>query len=137
MLLPLQVTVSADAEQSEDLWLSQVQAMGYDIEYFGSRTYLVRSVPAFMAPAEAEIFLRQFLLQISETPDVSAFAQLDRLIMRSCKSAVKGGDHLQPEEIQALLTQLAACSRPWSCPHGRPTIVRLTRHELEHMFKRS
>ncbi|MBQ9016433.1 MAG: DNA mismatch repair endonuclease MutL [Firmicutes bacterium] len=136
MLIPLQISVSAEVESAEESWIGYLRAMGYDIENFGGRVYLVRAVPAFGDPKESEAFLRQMLLELEQTPDVHSFAGLDRLIMRSCKSAVKGGDVLHPAEIRALLSQLAACDRPWSCPHGRPTIVRLSRYDLERMFKR-
>ncbi|MBQ6370173.1 MAG: DNA mismatch repair endonuclease MutL [Firmicutes bacterium] len=136
MLIPLQISVSADVESAEDAWIGYLQAMGYDIENFGSRMYLVRAVPAFAGPQEAEQFLRQMLLELEARPDIHSFAGLDKLIMRSCKSAVKGGDVLHPAEIRSLLTQLADCDRPWSCPHGRPTIVKLTKYDLEKMFKR-
>ena len=59
MLIPLQISVSADVESAEDAWIGYLQAMGYDIENFGSRMYLVRAVPAFAGPQEAEQFLRQ------------------------------------------------------------------------------
>ena len=135
-LVPLQYSVSADVEAAEDEWIDQVRAMGYDIEYFGSRTYIVREVPAFMEGEEADRFLRQFFLELADAPDVRQFPTLDKLIIRSCKSAVKGGDRLDRREVDALLDQLAECGNPWSCPHGRPTIVRLRRYELEKMFKR-
>lgn len=136
MLLPLQISVSAAVASAEEAWIGHLQKMGYDIEAFGNRTYIVRAMPAFAGAAEAEGFLRQMLLELENKPDPHSFAGLDRLIMRSCKSAIKGGDVLHPEEIQALLTQLARCDRPWSCPHGRPTIVRMTKYDLEKMFKR-
>ena len=136
MLLPIQISVSAQVENAEDLWIGYLRDMGYDIENFGSRTYIVRAMPAFGDPAECEAFLRQMLLELEEKPDPRDFAGLDRLIMRSCKSAVKGGDVLHPSEIRALLSGLSACDTPWSCPHGRPTIVKMTRYDLEKMFKR-
>ncbi len=137
MLIPLQFTVSADVEAAEEDWIECVRRMGYHIEPFGERVYIVREMPAFMAAAEGEDFLRQFFLELEERPDLSRFATLDRLIIRSCKSAVKGGDKLHPEEIRALLEQLDACDNPWSCPHGRPTFVKMTRRDLERMFKRA
>ncbi|MBQ9060023.1 MAG: DNA mismatch repair endonuclease MutL [Firmicutes bacterium] len=136
MLIPLQISVSADLESIEDSWIGYLRDMGYDIENFGGRMYIVRAVPAFADPEETERFLRQMLLELEQGPKIHSFAGLDRLIMRSCKSAIKGGDVMHPSELRALLTQLAACDRPWSCPHGRPTIVKLTRYDLERMFKR-
>ena len=61
---------------------------------------------------------------------------IDKIIMRSCKAAVKAGDKLTPEEIDALISQLKECVNPFSCPHGRPTFIRMTRYEIEKLFKR-
>jgi len=111
--------------------------MGYDIEFFGGNTYLVREIPAFMELSEAEAFLGDLFGQLSDHPDLTDYNTLDKIITRSCKSAVKGGDVLDPAEIHALIEQLKLCDNPFSCPHGRPTFIKLTRYELERMFKRA
>ena len=64
-------------------------------------------------------------------------AIIDKIIMRSCKSAIKGGDVLSSEEIKALMDQLKQCINPFSCPHGRPTFIRMSKYEIERMFKRA
>ena len=61
---------------------------------------------------------------------------IDKLIMRSCKSAVKGGEHLSEMEIRGLIDELAGCSNPYCCPHGRPTFIRYTKYEIERSFRR-
>ena len=61
---------------------------------------------------------------------------IDKLIMRSCKSAVKGGEHLSEMEIRELIDELAGCSNPYCCPHGRPTFIRYTKYEIERSFRR-
>ena len=110
--------------------------MGYDIEYFGRRTYIIREIPAFMEQSEAESFLFDVFSQLGENTDLTDRRTLEKIIMRSCKSAVKGGDVLADEEVGALMKDLASCENPFSCPHGRPTFVRMTRYEMEKMFKR-
>lgn len=137
MLMPLSFSVSSDVSTTEDMWISQVRAMGYDIEFFGNQTYLVREIPAFMQINEAEDFLNDLFSAFSDRPDLSDQRVLDKIITRSCKSAVKGGDVLDSREITALIDQLKACDNPFSCPHGRPTFVKMTRYELERMFKRA
>ncbi len=137
LLVPLQFDVPADIVSSEDSWIENVRSMGYDIEFFGGNTYLVREIPAFMALAEAEDFLRDLFGQLSDHPDLTDYNTLDKIISRSCKSAVKGGDVLDAAEIQALIELLKGCDNPFSCPHGRPTFIKLTKYELERMFKRA
>ncbi|MDO4868932.1 MAG: DNA mismatch repair endonuclease MutL [Bacillota bacterium] len=136
LMVPLNFTVPADTVSTEDQWIGDVRNMGYDIEFFGNHTYIVREIPAFMDMSEAENFLTDILNQFADRPDLTDPSRLDKIITRSCKSAVKGGDHLTSEEITALMDQLKQCNNPYSCPHGRPTFVRMTKYEIEKMFKR-
>ena len=136
MMMPLSLSVSSDVSATEEAWIDDVRAMGYDIEFFGNNTYIVREIPAFMEMKEAEDFLKDLFSEFSEKPDLTDHSTLEKIITRSCKSAVKGGDLLDPIEIKALMDQLKACRNPFSCPHGRPTFIKMTRYELERMFKR-
>ena len=90
-----------------------------------------------MSGQEAEDFLNDLFNQFSEKPDMNNPATIDKIIMRSCKSAIKGGDVLSSEEIKALMDQLKQCINPFSCPHGRPTFIRMSKYEIERMFKRA
>ncbi len=136
LLVPLNINVPAHIPETESDWIECLRNMGYDIEYFGNKTYIIRGIPAFMQLDEAEDFLKDVFLQLDEKPDLTDWKTLDKIIMRSCKSAVKGGDHLAGEEIKALLSDLNGCENPFSCPHGRPTFVRMSKYEIEKMFKR-
>ena len=136
MLIPLNFNVSADVTDSEEMWIDHVRAFGYDIEFFGNNTYIVREVPSFMDMQEAEVFLNEMFFELQEKPDLRKAKTFESIVMNSCKSAVKGGDSLDDAEIRALMAQLEACNNPYSCPHGRPTFVRMTRYDMEKMFKR-
>ena len=136
LLIPLNFHVSSDVSSTESVWIEKVTAMGYDIEFFGNNTYIVREIPAFMEMKEAEDFLNDLFNEFSERPDLSNISILDKIIIRSCKSAIKAGDFLTPEEIDSLLAQLKTCDNPFSCPHGRPTFIKMTKYEIERMFKR-
>ncbi len=136
LLLPLNMNVSANVTVTEDVWIEDVRSMGYDIEFFGSNTYIVREIPAFMELREAEDFLTDFFKELGSRPDLTDRNVLEKIVMRSCKSAVKGGDVLTEAEIDGLIKDLSACVNPFSCPHGRPTFIRMTRYEIEILFKR-
>lgn len=137
MLVPVSFSVPSEVAESEEAWISQVRAMGYEIEFFGNNTYIVREIPAFMELEEAEAFLNDLFGAFRDQPDLTDHSTLEKIITRSCKSAVKGGDALEEREIEALMAQLKACRNPFSCPHGRPTFIKMTRYELERMFKRA
>ncbi len=136
LLIPVNMSVSANVTATEEAWIEDIRSMGYGIEFFGNNTYIIREIPAFMEMHEAEDFLADFFKELDGKPNLTDRNVLDKIIMKSCKSAVKGGDALTEEEIAALIKDLAACVNPFSCPHGRPTFIRMTKYEIEKLFKR-
>jgi DNA mismatch repair protein MutL len=136
VLTPFTVNVSADVYNMERDWMQTVAGMGYDIEDFGGNSFVVRGIPAYMSPGEADLFIRG-LLEALDDPDIRGDAVEDKLIMRSCKSAVKGGEKLSEKEIEDLMSSLSQCANPYSCPHGRPTFIKLTKNDIERTFRRT
>jgi DNA mismatch repair protein MutL len=130
----LTATEAAAALEHTDL-LAQ---LGIEVEPFGGETVLVSSYPAMLAnwgPADVLHELVEKLLSGGKAPDTRDL--LDELLhMFACKAAVKFGDHLSPEEIDALLAQRHLAIDPHHCPHGRPTALVFTREDLDRQFKR-
>ena len=89
-----------------------------------------------MTISEAEDFAKEFIDSVSDGTKMLNTVVINKLITKSCKAAVKANDKLSMEEMKALITQLSACKNPFSCPHGRPTFIRLSKYEVEKMFKR-
>ena len=136
ILMPLIVETDPAMSATEDEWLPLLTDMGYEIGPFGPGTYRITGIPTYMEMSEAEDFVRYFLDNIEAEGDIKNKTVIDKLITRSCKSAVKANDVLSREEQLALMKDLAACGNPFSCPHGRPTFIRMTKYELERSFKR-
>lgn len=136
IMIPLMLTVDLKTDEDKFSWLTALTKMGYTIDEFGQGTYRISEIPTFMTLEEAEDFANDFIEQISESTNLRNTVIIDKLIMKSCKSAVKGGDSLSLAELQALMKDLANCVNPFSCPHGRPTFVKLTKYEIERLFKR-
>ena len=136
LMLPLLIHVSLAAREDRFDWFDALNMMGFTMEEFGDGTYRVSEIPMFMELTEAEDFIRHFIDNIKDSTDLSNRVVIDKLITMSCKAAVKAHDALKPEEITALLHNLAKCRNPFSCPHGRPTFIKLTEYEIEKMFKR-
>jgi len=128
--------VSADVYLSERNHLDGLRSMGYDIEDFGDRTFIVRGVPEYMTLEEADGFARGWFEGSDELRGGMNETVRDKLIMRSCKSAVKANDSLSETEINDLIGKLSECGNPFSCPHGRPTFIRVTSYEIERSFRR-
>lgn len=112
--------------------------MGIDVQPFGGETVLVSSYPAMlsgMRPAEVLRELVEKLLEGGKKPDARDLVD-DLLHMFACKAAVKFGDRLTPEEVDALLAQRHLAQDQHHCPHGRPTSLVFTREDLDRQFKR-
>ncbi|MPN54085.1 DNA mismatch repair protein MutL [bioreactor metagenome] len=97
---------------------------------------MVKEIPMFMDLTEAQNMVNYFLENIAENVDIENEAKINKIITKACKSAVKANDILSLAECSRLLEDLAKCENPYSCPHGRPTFIKMTKYEVEKMFKR-
>jgi len=140
MLIPLPVRVT-DAEADVLAENAELLAsLGIQAEPFGPGTVAVQRFPTMLAQrgVAADAFLRELLDLLTEGAGGDAEPMLEATLeMMACKAAVKAGDPLGEEEIQALLARRADAEKGASCPHGRPTAIRLSLKELERQFKRS
>ena len=135
ILTPVTINVSADVYYMSREWLEPLTQAGFEIEDFGADTFVIRGIPSYMELSEAESFARTYLEGLEEHSGRNDTV-IDKLIMKSCKSAVKANERLSQLEIDRLIADLAACSNPYCCPHGRPTFIRYTRYEIERSFRR-
>lgn len=136
ILMPILIDVSVSVGERDDLWLPPLKKMGFAIESFGQNSYRISEIPTFMELSEAEDFAKDFIDNFEKKQDMRNTVIIDKLIMKSCKSAVKAHDHLSKEERDALIKDLKQCVNPFSCPHGRPTFIKLSNYEIERLFKR-
>lgn len=126
--------------QEESIFLEYAQyfrKMGFEIEPFGGNEYAVRAVPTELFGRSARELLEEVLDELAQgpvkgEPDTVA----SRLASMSCKAAVKGGKAMSVREAEALLDELLTLDNPYHCPHGRPTVITMSKHELEKKFSR-
>lgn len=110
--------------------------MGFEIENFGSNSYAIRGVPfLFGNPNIRNLFL-DILDSMDKNISSSYDTRLDKLMKLACISAIKSGDKMSNLEINALLKDLAKCENPYTCPHGRPTVIEITKKDIEKQFLR-
>ncbi len=134
-------TVELDAAEAvllED-HLDAFRAAGLDIDPFGDRTFTVRATPALMKGVDLAGYLKRALVELARlegegSPPSAVADQL--LFTMACRSAVRAGDYLPPQEIEALLADLRDAPLPFTCEHGRPTLIRISKGEIERRFKR-
>lgn len=136
IMTPITLNVPYSISPQQDEWLRTLEQIGFLAEEFGPKSYAVREIPMFMGLEEAERFLADFADSLAAGEKLHASPVADKIIMRSCKSAVKAHDYLKDSEIQRLIDDLKKCENPFSCPHGRPTFIKMTQRRIEELFKR-
>lgn len=112
--------------------------LGFHLTCAGKEEFRLSSIPCDIPVSEAECVVREIISSIMELKETNA-AHIRHLCLATtaCRAAVKAGDELNTRQMQILLDELAHTLRPYTCPHGRPTILRFSEHELAKMFKRT
>jgi DNA mismatch repair protein MutL len=136
LLSPVLLETTPAAIINGNLWIEELIKMGFIIETFGQRALLLKGIPSFMGYEGAKKFLDDFTLEIEGSNFLIDQEKMDKIITKSCKSAVKANDLLTMEEINQLIKDLFEADNPLSCPHGRPTLLKLSQRDLERLFKR-
>ena len=116
---------------------AQIEQMGYVVESFGGKEYMISGIPDNLFHIDMKDLFIEMLDDFSnisgkETPELI----LEKVASMSCKAAVKGNQTLSYSEFDALVTELLALENPYNCPHGRPTIISMSKYEIEKKFKR-
>ena len=111
--------------------------LGFEIEDFGMNAYAIRGVPYDLFSYDMKELFEEILTELSESP-VKGVPQIirEKIASMACKAAVKGNNSLTYEEADKLIEQLLELDNPYNCPHGRPTIITMSKYEIEKKFKR-
>ncbi len=134
---PVILTLSMQEENLLKKYENYFSEIGFEIEPFGGREYAICGVPGnFFGLADRELFV-EMLDSLSESTGQPSIDLLnEKLATMACKSAVKGNNRLSVSEANALIQELLGLENPYNCPHGRPTIISMSKYELEKKFKR-
>lgn len=137
LLPPVIVSLSAQEELVFREYRETFEALGFEVEAFGGREYALRSVPVDLyGCSERELFL-EVLDELDGGVSRGSFQVIEeKIASMSCKAAVKGNNRLSVAEAQELIDELLTLENPYNCPHGRPTIITMTRYEMDKKFKR-
>ncbi|MCI9096769.1 MAG: DNA mismatch repair protein MutL [Lachnospiraceae bacterium] len=134
---PVVISLTGKEEELLRNYMSFFGEMGFELEEFGSGAYACRSVPMDLYGCnEKELFL-EILDELAQAPLQGApTVILHKLASMACKAAVKGNHKLTRHEMEALIDELLTLDNPYHCPHGRPTIISMSKYEIEKKFKR-
>lgn len=134
---PMVISLTRAEEAILEEFKSEFERIGFTIEPYGGREYEISEIPANLYGInEKELFLEM----LSDLEDRGSMQPSEliasKLASMSCKAAIKGGQKISFQEADALVSQLLTLENPYACPHGRPTIITMTKYELEKKFKR-
>ena len=136
LLMPLMLNLTPSELETLRDNRELLESFGFELEDFGN-TYALRSTPYVVQNPDGVGFFTEILDRLAEEKIQNVYdTKILAVATMACKAAVKGHDALSVREAQALIEQLLQLENPFTCPHGRPTIVELTKYELEKMFKR-
>lgn len=111
-------------------------SLGFEITEFGHNAVQIRGVPFVFGKPNARNLFLEILDNIDNNIKSSYEVKLDKIMKLSCTNAVKSGDYLEDIEIDSLIKDLLLCENPFNCPHGRPTIIEVSKNEIEKQFLR-
>lgn len=137
---PIILTLSMREEELLVRFRSYFEEIGFEIEHFGGKEYAIRAVPDnLLGIAQKEIFLEmldELSSEVRQQNIQNTQVIYEKVASMSCKAAVKGHHRLSRQEAEALIDELMKLENPYHCPHGRPTIVVMSKYEIEKKFKR-
>lgn len=134
---PLVVTLNLEEEALLKTNEEYFREFGFEIEPFGGKEYCIRAVPVNLYGAAEEKLFLDMLDHLAGNGEKDALELFTaRLATMACKAAVKGNHHMSHQEADQLIDELLTLENPYHCPHGRPTIVSMSRTEIEKKFKR-
>ena len=138
LLFPVLIELSVEESFLLESSLGEFQAVGFEMDGAGERTYALRSVPAMLDQKDLPEIIREILHELSSLTSAKKGTEslFDLLLTAACHTAVRGRAKLSREEIDELMKRVAQLHRAATCPHGRPIFFFLSRGELNKQFKR-
>ena len=130
----IELTNSEMNDLSKNLEL--FKQLGFELEEFGPSSYAIRGVPFLFGKPNIKNLFLDILDSLEKDIKNMYDTRVDKIMKLACSCAIKSGDKLQDIEIKSLLNNLSKCDNPYTCPHGRPTIIEITKRDIEKQFLR-
>jgi len=136
LLMPEVVNLSYDDYYAVINNMEIFENLGFSVENFGINAILINNIPAIFTDSNIRDIFYTILDSLKDINKSSLNLALDKIIKNACVKSVKSGDKLHLPEVRALLDSLKKTENPYTCPHGRPVIIKMTKYEIEKMFER-
>jgi DNA mismatch repair protein MutL len=138
LLFPIVIELSPAEKQVIEAGKDYLNRFGFSIEDFGGKDVAVSAIPAFVKPSQGEKSVREIVEYLLDERSVKNYPEPQKRMAAAfaCGAAIKAGQKLTQEEMNALLNNLFATKTPYVCPHGRPTVIRISLGEIERRFMR-
>ena len=134
---PIIVSLTGKAEMILKEYEELFNNLGFEIEEFGGDEYALRAVPVDLYGCNEKQMFLEVLDDLSDIgPRESLKVVEEKIASMACKAAVKGNNTISREEAEKLIDELLTLENPYNCPHGRPTIITMSKYEMEKRFKR-
>ena len=134
---PVILTLSLKEEEALKMHMDVFEKLGFEIEPFGGMEYALSAIPDnLFGITERSLFLEILDDLVDQSVRGTPQSVLEKVASMSCKAAVKGNHRMSTKEAHALIDELLTLDNPYNCPHGRPTIISMSKYELEKKFKR-
>ncbi len=135
-IVPQVIDLSYDDYETAISNVEIFKYLGISIENFGNNAILINSIPTIFKDSILKDVFYSILDSLKEVTKSNLDFVLEKIIKEACVKSVKSGDKLHTSEVTALLNDLRMTDNPYTCPHGRPVIIKMTRYEIEKMFER-
>lgn len=137
LLIPLTIEFSLKEKLLIMENKAKLSSLGITIDEFGNNVIIVRSIPLWIPNGNELEFIHDIIQHLIINEPINKSIMYDSLAKKlSCKQSIKAQMHIREDEVKTLLKDLDKCEMPYTCPHGRPTMIKFTKYEIEKLFKR-
>ena len=137
LIVPINLTFSQNEKILIQSKINEINNLGIEIEDFGGTNIIVRKIPIWIIKGREKEFVEEIITHIIDNKKKEKYEFLDSIAKSlACKKSVKANDYLSRMEIDYILEDLEKCESPFTCPHGRPVIIKFDKYEIEKWFKR-
>lgn len=136
LLIPEVINLSYDDYSRVSANMELFENLGFSVENFGINAILINNIPTIFINSNIRDVFFTILDSLKDAGKTNMNLLLDKIIKNACVMSVKAGDKLHAAEVKALLESLRRTENPYTCPHGRPVIIKMTKYEIERMFER-